>query len=104
MQAANDVTLSVDGGTAQSQALSGGQATFTVGSPEAGSHALHASYAATGNPLRSGVLIHEERLQGKAAAVEVEYGKGKVLLLGFKPQWRAQSHGTYKFVFNALYK
>jgi len=63
-----------------------------------------ASYAAAGNPLRSGVLIHEERLQGKAAAVEVEYGKGKVLLLGFKPQWRAQSHGTYKFVFNALYK
>jgi hypothetical protein len=63
-----------------------------------------ASYAAAGNPLRSGVLIHEEKLQGKAAAVEVEYGKGKVLLFGFKPQWRAQSHGTYKFVFNALYK
>ena len=23
---------------------------------------------------------------------------------GFKPQWRAQSHGGYKFFMNALYK
>ncbi|MEP6906609.1 MAG: M14 family zinc carboxypeptidase [Pseudoxanthomonas sp.] len=62
-----------------------------------------ASYAPTGNPLRSGVLLYPERLQGKAAALEVEYGKGKVYLYGFRPQWRGQSHGTYKFVFNTLY-
>jgi hypothetical protein len=63
-----------------------------------------ASYAAQGNPLRSGVLLHPEKIAGKAAALEVQYGKGTIYLYGFKPQWRAQSHGTYKFVFNTLYK
>jgi hypothetical protein len=62
-----------------------------------------ASYPATGNPLRSGVLLHPEKIQGKAAAVSVRYGKGTIYLYGFKPQWRAQSHGTYKLVFNTLY-
>lgn len=62
-----------------------------------------ASYAKTGNPLRSGVLLHPEAIQGKAAAIEVPYGKGTIYLYGFKPQWRAQSHGTYKLVFNLLY-
>jgi hypothetical protein len=49
------------------------------------------------------VLLHPEAIQGKAAAMEVPYGKGKIYLYGFKPQWRAQSHGTYKLVFNLLY-
>ena len=62
-----------------------------------------ASYAPAGNPLRSGVLLHPEAIQGKAAALEVEYGKGRVFLYGFRPQWRAQSHGTYKMLFNTLY-
>jgi len=26
-----------------------------------------------------------------------------VLLLGFKPQWRGQSHAAYKFFMNAFY-
>jgi len=63
-----------------------------------------ASYAPDRNPLQSGVLIHPEKIQGKAAAMEVAYGKGKIYLYGFRPQWRAQSHGTYKLLFNLLYK
>ncbi|MCC2975912.1 M14 family metallopeptidase [Sphingomonas sp. PL-96] len=62
-----------------------------------------ASYTPTGDPLRSGVLLHPEAIQGKAAAVEVQYGKGKVYLYGFRPQWRGQSHGGYKLLFNTLY-
>jgi hypothetical protein len=62
-----------------------------------------ASYPRDENPLASGYLLHPERIQGKAAAVEAFYGEGRVYLLGFRPQWRGQSHGTYKLFFNAIY-
>ncbi|MCD7096859.1 hypothetical protein LRX76_00210 [Stenotrophomonas sp. MMGLT7] len=62
-----------------------------------------ARYPAGENPLLSGMLKGPEAIQGKAAALEVEYGKGRVYLYGFRPQWRGQSQGTYKFVFNTLY-
>jgi hypothetical protein len=63
-----------------------------------------AAYPKEQSPLMSGYLLHPERIQGKAAALEVQYGKGRIYLLGFRPQWRGQSHGTYKFFFNAIYE
>ncbi len=54
-------------------------------------------------PLMSGVILHPEAIEGKIAALEVDYGKGKIVLYGFRPQWRGQSHGAYKLFFNALY-
>lgn len=65
--------------------------------------AVLASYPEDVSPLASGYLLHPERIEGKAAALEVAYGNGRIYLFGFKPQWRAQSHGTYKFFFNAIY-
>jgi len=62
-----------------------------------------ASYPKDSNPLASGYLLHPERIQGKAAAVEAFYGEGRIYLFAFRPQWRGQSHGTYKFFFNAIY-
>ncbi len=66
--------------------------------------AVLARYPKDTNPLQSGLLLHPEAIEGKIAALEVPYGKGHIFLYGFKPQWRAQSHGTYKFFFNLLYK
>ncbi len=62
-----------------------------------------AAYSKERNPLASGYLLHPEKIQGKAAEVEAFLGYGKVYLFGFRPQWRGQSHGTYKLLFNAIY-
>jgi hypothetical protein len=63
-----------------------------------------ARYAKERSPLASGYLAGADRIEGKIAALEADYGKGRVILLGFKPQWRGQSHGAYKFFFNAFYE
>ena len=63
-----------------------------------------ASYPAEGRDiLLSGWIHGEEKLVRKAAAVATTYGKGKVVLLGFRAQQRAQTHATYPFLFNALW-
>jgi hypothetical protein len=55
------------------------------------------------NLLMSGYLKGEKYLQNQASAVEVPMGRGKVILLGFGVQSRAQPHGTFKLLFNSLY-
>jgi hypothetical protein len=52
--------------------------------------------------LRSGYLLGAERIAGRAALVEATLGKGRVVLIGFRPQHRGQTWGTFPFIFNAV--
>jgi hypothetical protein len=53
--------------------------------------------------LASGWLSGERVVLGKPIAVEARLGQGRVLLYGFRPQFRGQPYGTFKLVLNAIY-
>ncbi len=52
--------------------------------------------------LESGWLLGEQTIAERAAVAVINKGEGKILMLGFRTQHRAQTHGTYKLLFNAL--
>ena len=54
------------------------------------------------HPLESGWLLGPSKLAGKGAIVRASFGKGSVILFGFPPQHRGQTHGTFRLLFNSL--
>jgi len=75
--------------------------TFEV--PEGSAARVIARYPARAEDvLLSGYLQGGAAIAGRAAAVEVPMGQGRAVLLGFRPQYRGQSYGTFKLLFNAL--
>jgi hypothetical protein len=60
-----------------------------------------ARYAAK-NVLASGWLTGEKTIAGRAALVDARYGRGNVVLFGFRPQFRGQTWGTFGLLVDAL--
>ena len=55
------------------------------------------------NVLASGWLLGEKHLSNRAAVVDVPIGRGHFVLMGIRPQYRAQSNATFKLLFNGLF-
>jgi hypothetical protein len=53
-------------------------------------------------PLRSGWAVGQEKLKGSTGVLDIDYGKGKLLVMGPEVTQRAQPYGTFKFLFNGL--
>ncbi len=61
-----------------------------------------ASYAKK-DLLASGWISGERQVLGKSIVIESQHGKGRVVMYGFRPQFRGQTFGTFKMVLNAIY-
>jgi hypothetical protein len=55
------------------------------------------------NPLLSGWVNGEKYLYNRSALVDVPFGAGRIIMIGFPVQYRGQTHGTFKFLFNSIY-
>lgn len=58
---------------------------------------------ARSNVLMSGWLEGERVIAGRGAVVEVKSGHGRAILIAFRAQHRAQSHATFRLLFNAIH-
>jgi hypothetical protein len=74
-------------------------------SPEAASKGLIRPIAwfATDKPLRSGWAWGQAYLRDGVAAFEAKVGQGKLIAFGPEITFCAQTHGTFKLLFNQLY-
>jgi hypothetical protein len=61
------------------------------------------AWFASASPLRSGWAWGQGHLEGTVAVAEASVGKGKLYLLGVEAAFRAQPHGTFKLLFNAIH-
>jgi hypothetical protein len=52
--------------------------------------------------LKSGWLIGEKKIAKKSAMISTGYGKGKIVLIGFRTQHRNQTDATFKLLFNTI--
>ena len=51
----------------------------------------------------SGWIYGDKTIRQKATIMDIPYGQGKIILLGFPVQYRSQSYGTFKLLFNSIY-
>jgi hypothetical protein len=72
--------------------------------PEAGQKGVKTvAWIDSPRPLKSGWAWGQQYLDQTSAIIDAPLGRGHVLLFGPEVAWRAQPHGTFKFLFNGVY-
>ncbi len=97
-----DGTHPVAGGMADTAAVYFTNSTTLDVEGVAGARVIARYPARAEDILMSGYLSGGAALAGRAAAADAPFGRGRVVMFGFRPQYRGQSVGTFKMLFNAL--
>lgn len=72
--------------------------------PDAALKGVHpVAWFDSAHPLRSGWAWGQNYLEGSVAIAEAKIGKGELYLFGPEITFRAQPHGTFRFLFNGIY-
>ncbi|MGI8507964.1 MAG: M14 family metallopeptidase [Gemmatimonadaceae bacterium] len=72
--------------------------------PDAALKGVHpVAWFDSAHPLRSGWAWGQNYLEGSVAIAEAKVGKGELYLFGPEITFRAQPHGTFRFLFNGIY-
>jgi hypothetical protein len=75
---------------------------FRIGG-QTGAGVERVAWFSSPSPLRSGWAWGQKHLQDGVAVADAKLGRGRVLVFGPEINFRAQSHATFKFLFNAIY-
>ncbi len=97
--------VSVSGGTAPPAAAGGGRGGAFGGPsmvPTERPRVVVRFPANANDMLLSGTLAGGEALSNRALAVDVNLGKGHIVMFALRPFWRWQTQGTYFLAFNAI--
>jgi hypothetical protein len=76
---------------------------FRLGSDAAAKGVRPLAWFSSGTPLRSGWAWGQGYLDGAVEAAEASVGRGTVYLFAPEITFRGQSHGTFRWLFNAIY-
>ena len=76
---------------------------FKLASDAAAKGVKSVAWFSSGDPLRSGWAYGPEVLDKGVEIIDATVGQGKVYLFGPEITFRAQPHGTFKFLFNGLF-
>jgi len=76
---------------------------FTLGADAAAKGVKPVAWFDSPHTLRSGWAWGQQYLDKGVAVAEATVGKGKLYLFGPEITFRAQPHGTFKFLFNGIY-
>ena len=72
--------------------------------PDATAHGVTpVAWFGSASPLKSGWAWGQQYLDQTVQIVDARIGKGHLLLFAPEIAWRAQPHGTFKFLFNGIY-